>query len=148
MRQERFAAEKMWSPAVKGNLPSKQAKGALSILGRGGLHVKRHCGTKERGMPRELQGALLFLPKRRGMLWAKECRLHPEADERDYLRCTDTGAAGPERHFRENSGRSFYSSHCPQFPDEETADWSWAITCLRSSGWMVSIPGFCPRAPS
>lgn len=66
------------------------------------------------------------------------------------------GAAGPYEHFRGNSGSTWQFLFIPAppppnthtlFPDEETEDSSWAISCLRSSDWMMSIPGFCPRAP-
>lgn len=70
-----------------------------------------------------------------------ELGLHPE-EKRLLNMCRHSMARLAFQ--RENSGSSLHSSQCSQFPDEETEDLSRAVPCLRSSGWMVSTPGFHP----
>lgn len=64
--------------------------------------------------------------------------------------CPDTGTAWPDCHHRSKSSRGSFNSQSSvprPFPGKEIEDLRRSNTCLRSSGWMVSIPGFRPRAP-
>lgn len=67
--------------------------------------------------------------------------LYPEGEETP--RDVDSGTHGRSG-ISENSGSSFHSSQCSQFPDEETEGLSRANTSLKSSGCTVSNSGFSP----
>lgn len=102
--------------------------------------MQRHSGARECGISKELQRVLLFM-LRQGMTWATatslqglggpagDVGLHPE--EKQYLKCTDPGTAGPDWRFRERTLAAVSTHPNVPFPDEETKDSSRAITCLR-----------------
>lgn len=143
-------------PSGKGNLALPKSKKSPGHPRQRGLHVQKHSGRREHATLRQLQSPSAHAERQR-MPWAKvlslqgfggpvgELGLHPKEEKRllrMYRHCMARLAFQGQ-----NSGSSFHSSRCFQFPDEETENSSRAITCLAVK-WLDGVhPWLQSRAP-